>query len=229
VGDIHGRAELLDALHSRIAEDLQARPAPGPVCVYLGDYVDRGGDSKGVLDRILAAPERLGMPVVALRGNHEEILARFLDDPAVGEDWLQWGGLETLHSYGVEVDRLLKTRDYKWASAELAERLPEAHRALLSRLQLQYREGSYFFCHAGVRPGVALEAQRAEDLLWIREPFLSSGADLGAVVVHGHTPVMEPEIRANRINADTGAYLTGRLTCIVIDDGEIRQLATGRA
>jgi serine/threonine protein phosphatase 1 len=166
---------------------------------------------------------------VALRGNHEEMLLRFLDDPAVGEDWLQWGGLETLHSYGVDVERLQRTRDYAAAAAALGERLPDPHRALLGRLALQYRDGPYFFCHAGVRPGVPLDAQRADDLLWIREPFLSSGADLGAIVVHGHTPVMEPEIRANRINVDTGAYLTGRLTCVVIDDGEIRQLATGRA
>jgi serine/threonine protein phosphatase 1 len=226
IGDIHGRSDLLDRMVDEISRDLKDHPIGTALTVTLGDYVDRGFDSRGVLDRLARNP--FPTPMVALKGNHEALLDAFLIDPAGGGDWRRLGGLETLLSYGVSVAPIKVGRDYEVAAA-LRAALPPAHREFLGSLRTSLSVGRYFLCHAGVRPGVPLELQTEDDLLWIRSEFLSSQADFGKIVVHGHTPSQVPEIRSNRINVDTGAFTTGQLTCAVLDQGGgIRFLSTKR-
>lgn len=216
IGDIHGRADLLDLVHERIEADLRARKPEKAVAVYLGDYVDRGADSYGVLER-LSREAPAGVRRIFLKGNHEEMLELFLGDPDVGNRWRQLGGTETLFSYGVDVNAALARGGMAGLAQDFAKKVPPAHREFLAALELYTVLGDYFFCHAGVRPGVPLERQRAADLLWIRDEFLSSGASFGKVIVHGHSPVEMPDFRSNRINIDTGAYATNRLTCLVLE------------
>jgi len=233
IGDIHGRADLLDEMAQLIAADYFASPAVDPITVFLGDYVDRGPDSCGVLERLSSGtvPTRF----VALRGNHEHMLLQALLSPDAMEQWYRSGGLETLHSYGVR-SRSYGVRSREPRSPEaydelahaFAQRIPDHHVTFLHETGLCYEVGDYFFCHAGVRPGVELEQQVAADLLWIRDEFLPSKRNFGRVVVHGHSPVLEPELRGNRINIDTGAYVTGRLTCLVLEAATSRFLMTGR-
>jgi serine/threonine protein phosphatase 1 len=225
IGDIHGRSDLLDHQHALIEADYAANPMPVVHLIYLGDYVDRGPDSAGVLERLTDGPSDF-VNVTLLRGNHEEVLLRFLDDPAVGPTFRQLGGLETLQSYGIEVALVLAEEGYPGLSSHLQERFPALHRQLLERLQASTTIGDYFFCHSGVRPGVALEQQREEDLLWIRDAFLDTRVQFGKVIVHGHSPTEQPDFRENRINIDTGAYATGRLTCLVLEGRGRRILST---
>ncbi len=214
VGDVHGCADRLGALHERIARDLAARPVAEVLLVHLGDYIDRGPDSAGVLRRI-AAPPRGITHVVNLLGNHEAMMLEALDAAADGErgwrqavgHWLANGGTASLVSW--RIDELPPAR---WAAAIGGEVIEQ-----LRGLRLRHAEGGYLFVHAGVRPGVHLLRQVADDLLWMREPFLSSSAEHGAVVVHGHTPVPAPQVRANRIGIDTGAVTGGALTCLVLE------------
>jgi serine/threonine protein phosphatase 1 len=220
IGDIHGRLDLLDRAIGAIRRDIEERGGAA-LTVTIGDYVDRGPHSCGVLDRLLDNP--FATPYVALKGNHEDMLEAFLADAAVGPQWSYNGGEETLQSYGIRLYGYAAA-DFEQARQELCAALPEAHLRFLRALKTSLRRGGYFFCHAGVRPGVALTRQREEDLLWIREPFLSSERDFGAIVVHGHTPTAEPEVRPNRIGIDTGAFFSGRLTCVALGEGEPRFL-----
>jgi serine/threonine protein phosphatase 1 len=222
IGDIHGRSDLLTNMVLQIESDLRTSPARDGLTVTLGDYVDRGPDSRGVLDRLANNP--FPTEYIALKGNHEELLEAFLRDPAVGSHWRQLGGLETLHSYGVPVAAVMIGKGFEEASKALRQALPEEHLQFLASLELSVSVGDYFLCHAGVRPGVALEKQSAEDLLWIRDEFLNSKMNFGKVVVHGHTPSEAPEVLPNRINIDTGAFATGRLTCLVLERGNRRFL-----
>jgi serine/threonine protein phosphatase 1 len=223
IGDVHGRSDLLDALAKRIEADLAT--APGDVVtVFLGDYVDRGGDSAGVIERL--AQGDFPTPYHTLRGNHEEVLLKFFEEPAVLESWRKFGGLETLHSYGVDVFDVMRGMGYDRARDELAARMPEAHRAFLQETILSVDYGDYFFCHAGVRPDVPLELQTPQDLLWIREEFLRFRGSFEKVVVHGHTPVPEPEMLAGRINVDTGAFATSILTAVALEGTSRRLLST---
>ncbi len=225
VGDSHGCADLLRALHQEILEDSARADAAGPratrrVVVYLGDYVDRGPDSRGLLDLLIEGPLP-GFEAIHLLGNHEAFMLRFLDGENVVAIWMLNGAAATLRSYGLDVAKLTGTADDMGGlRAALAPELPEAHRAFLDGLALSHVEGDYFFAHAGVRPGVPLEVQHEEDLLWIREPFLVSTADHGKVVVHGHTPTAEPAVRSNRIGIDTGACYGGKLTALALEGGE---------
>jgi serine/threonine protein phosphatase 1 len=225
IGDIHGRSDLLDRLHALIAADVQARPQANAHLIYLGDYIDRGADSNGVLERLVAGP-LLGLRRTLLRGNHEEMLLRFLQDASAGTAWRQLGGMETLLSYRVDINRVLADKGFAGLAEELKGRLPPPHLALLGELRSATSVGDYFFCHAGVRAGVPLERQRDADLLWIRAEVLDSTADFGKIVVHGHSPVEEADFRPNRINIDTGAYATNRLTCLVLEASERSLLAT---
>jgi serine/threonine protein phosphatase 1 len=170
----------------------------------LGDYIDRGADTRLTLDVLLARSRR--HPSVYLKGNHEEVLLGFLRDPTRLQDWRQFGGLQTLISYGLNPSLHPDAGEQLELARHFAAALPPEHRRLLEGLKPSYACGDYFFCHAGVRPGVALEKQREEDLLWIRDEFLNSEADFGKFIIHGHTPVREPDLRANRLNIDTGAY-----------------------
>jgi serine/threonine protein phosphatase 1 len=166
------------------------------------------------------------MPYIPLKGNHEELFESFFDDPSLGGQWRHLGGLETLHSYGVKVSLLMLGKGFREAADLLRDKVPEAHREFLASLKNSASSGSFFFCHAGVRPGIPLERQSAKDLLWIREAFLNSPMDFGKRVVHGHTPTSRPEVLANRINIDTGAYITGRLTCLVLEGERHRFLVS---
>ncbi len=224
IGDIHGRSDLLDRIIGEIAREHERDPVADALTVTLGDYIDRGPDSRGVIERLLRNP--FPTEFIPLKGNHELLLETFLRDPSVADHWRHLGGLETLHSYGVRVSSLMMGRNYDQAAKALAEALPAAHLEFIAALKTSLAVGRYFLCHAGVRPGVPLERQSEEDLLWIRELFLASRADFGRIVVHGHTPCEQPEVLPNRINVDTGAFMTGRLTCAVLDGRGVRFIAT---
>ncbi len=224
IGDIHGRSDLLDRLVGEIARDLDTDPVGSALTVTLGDYIDRGSDSRGVLERLVSNP--FPTALTALKGNHETYLTAFLEEPEIAAHWQRLGGMETLQSYGVPVAALMTARDYADASARLRAVLPPDHLVFLRALPTSLTVGEYFLCHAGVRPGVPLDRQADDDLLWIRQEFLSSRADFGKIVVHGHTPAEAPEVLPNRINVDTGAFKTGRLTCAVLGRGRVRFLST---
>jgi serine/threonine protein phosphatase 1 len=224
VGDIHGRDDLLDRLSDQIAADLVGADCDHFLTVFLGDYVDRGPNSAAVIERLSSGS--FPTPIVMLRGNHEEMLLHFLEDDVTLETWRLNGGIETLHSYKVNVQRILRGQDYKLAQQEFASELGDRHLQCLKKTQFQFEFGDYFFCHAGIRPGVALDRQRDKDLMWIRDEFLTSAVNFGKIIVHGHTPVPVPDVRANRINIDTGAFATNRLTCLVLQGEERRFIAT---
>ena len=223
IGDIHGRLDLLDHLIAAIGRDAK-RYGGNCLTVTLGDYVDRGPNSRGLIERLASNP--FPGEYVALKGNHEALLEVFLDDPSIGTRWRHLGGLETLHSFGVRVAPLMVGRNFDEAAEQLRAALLPVHREFLASLKPSLTVGRYFFCHAGVRPGVPLERQSEEDLLWIRDEFLESKMDFGKIVVHGHTPVIEPEVLSNRINIDTGAFATGRLTCVVLEGDHHRFINT---
>ena len=227
VGDIHGRLDLLAGLLGLIELDAQAsRPADRRTLVFLGDYVDRGPDSRGVVERLIAEVPQ-GFDVHFLKGNHEAMLLDFLDDAWRLEHWLMNGGEETMRSYGVDTERLaqLGAPAGTWRQA-FAEALPEAHLRFFRDLQLSVSFGDYLFVHAGLRPGVPLAAQSEADLIWIRGPFLSHADPFDKMVVHGHTPGERPDVRANRIGIDTGAVFSGRLTALRLEDGSRKFLQT---
>jgi serine/threonine protein phosphatase 1 len=216
IGDIHGRADLLDAVFERIDSDLAKNPNSLSIEVFLGDYIDRGPASREVLDRLVA--RKRTFRTVFIKGNHETFLTSFATNPPILEDWQRLGGLETLMSYGIAPSINADAAEQLRLAAAFDQALPESHREFLGDLKSSFICGDYFFVHAGVRPGIPLKKQREEDLLWIRQDFLNSEDDFSKIIVHGHTPVLEPEIRSNRINIDTGAYATGRLTCLKLED-----------
>ncbi len=211
IGDVHGCDRQLAALHRAIAADLVERPVARPLLLHIGDYLDRGPASAAVLARLAADPPLEGIETVNLRGNHEAMALAVLGggDGESASLWLLNGAAATLASWNIDPGEPAPS----WAA-----RVPASQLRFLQGLAVSHREGGYFFAHAGVRPGVPLANQDPADLLWIREPFLSYAGDLGAVVVHGHTPGHKVVIRANRIGIDTGAVYGGRLTAIVLED-----------
>lgn len=218
MGDIHGRADLLEVLLGRIAAEAARHPEDSQrSLVFLGDYIDRGPSSRGVVERLLRDPLP-GLATVRLLGNHEEALLDFLDERSDGVDWLSYGGLETLMSYSVPIKGLPDTAQRAGElRGALAEAVPQAHLDFYRACSLHHTVGDYVFVHAGVRPGVPLEKQSPADLLWIRDEFLRSRVALpGKVVVHGHTICDMPQDVGYRINVDTGAFVSGRLTCLVL-------------
>lgn len=225
VGDIHGRIDLLARLRSMIVEDASRHPTGRKLVVYLGDYVDRGPDSRGVID-LLAREPLPGFESVFLKGNHEDSMLRFLGDPGVAAAWMAYGGEATLYSYGVRPPDSRRVEDVLGAQKAFAQALPPEHLAFLEDLKLVHVEGDYAFVHAGFRAGVPIALQDPEDMMWIRNEFLFSDADFGKVAVHGHTITDRPEIRPNRIGIDTGAFATGTLTCLALEGTERRFLAT---
>lgn len=225
IGDIHGHLDLLDDLLDMIARDFAGlKRADRPVLVFVGDYVDRGPASREVVDRLIAlvtaSAQQGGFEVRALMGNHEQTMLSFLDNAEAGAAWIEFGGGETLTSYGVTrpVGRVDQDA-WRDIQAHFQAQVPAGHVAFLQGLELSARYGDYFFVHAGVRPGVPLDRQTPEDLMWIRNDFLTQPHKLPCVVVHGHTPDEEPFIGPDRINIDTGAYATGVLTAVRLIDG----------
>ena len=222
IGDVHGCADLLRAIHKNIDADNERSPSSETFEVYLGDYVDRGPASREVLDYLVHRSKIRRTQF--LKGNHELLLANFLDDPSTLDDWQRLGGLQTLLSYGLTPPINADARTQKELATLFDAAIPQSHRQFLSQLKTSWICGDYFFVHAGVRPGVALQKQREEDLLWIRREFLACEEDFGKIIVHGHTPVPQADIQPNRINIDTGAYATGRLTCLVLEADKVRTL-----
>ncbi len=218
IGDIHGRLDLLQEVHQKIACDVSDFDGT-KILVYLGDYVDRGIHSKQVIDCLLEK-NFSDFEKVFLLGNHEQVLLQFLksNDASIAHDWFRFGGLSTLISYGINIQGIPTSKDLERLRVEFREKLPVTHLGFFEHLVLNYEIGGYFFVHAGVRPKVKLQRQRSEDMLWIREEFLNSDVFHGRVIVHGHSVTDEPEIRHNRIGMDTGAYTSGRLACAVFED-----------
>ncbi len=223
IGDIHGQLALLKDVLDRIERD----GGPEARIVFLGDYVDRGPDSRGVID-LLANGLADGRDWICLKGNHDRLFEWFIAPPSprqdphllVGYHWFheRIGGIETAASYGIDtIDRVRQ----KALAADMRAAVPDSHLRFLQDLRLSYAEAGKFFAHAGVRPDVPLDRQDEEDLLWIRHEFLKNTRDHGALIVHGHTPVDAPDLRANRLNLDTGAAYGGPLTAAVFDGDEI--------
>jgi serine/threonine protein phosphatase 1 len=214
IGDVHGHAGLLSHMHGVIREEIgRDRPEDWRI-VHVGDYVDRGPDSRGVLE-FLSNAVAGNARIVTLRGNHDQGLVDFLHEADWNGVFANNGGEGTAASYGVTAHFLPET-----AQAErdaLVAAMPPAHREFLESLPLSLALGDYFFCHAGIRPGVPLDRQVPHDLMWIRKPFLSHEGPHPKVIVHGHTPQREPEVLPNRVNIDTGIYMTGRLTSLVLE------------
>ncbi len=226
VGDIHGRLDLLHRLHRQILDDAKDAQGKRKVIIYVGDYVDRGPDSFGVIDWLINKPLE-GFEHHFLRGNHEDMMTGFLETGSGGESWLMNGGRNTMDSYGIGLwDMILDFGDLENVRQGLKEALPESHLKFMQGLELHHREGDYLFVHAGIRPGRPLEEQSEHDLLWIRGEFLDSGTDHGFVVVHGHSSRAEPDAHANRIGIDTGAWRSGRLTALVLETASRRFLQT---
>jgi serine/threonine protein phosphatase 1 len=186
-------------------------------------------DSRRVIDFLLEGPPQGFAPSVYLKGNHEDAMLKFLAYPAAAQRWLSFGGLATLYSYGVPMQQERSPSDEKLilAAEQLESKIPAEHREFFDKLSMSVTAGDYFFVHAGVRPGVPLQAQDEEDMLWIREEFLGSPLNFGKIIVHGHTISSEPEVLPNRIGIDTGAFATGRLTCLVLEADKRRFLFTG--
>jgi serine/threonine protein phosphatase 1 len=226
VGDIHGRADLLGELESRIRDDWAARPAEQAMIIYLGDFIDRGPRSKEVLDYLSKASGDATARRF-LTGNHEATLLRFIDEPHIIHSWRQFGALETLYSYGVDVRDLMRGGGAQEAHTAFLQAFPPEHLAFLRKLETLVVIGGYCFVHAGLKPGIAINKQVPADLLWIRDEFLDFRGAFGKVVVHGHTPVDHPVLLPNRINVDTGAYVTGRLTAVVLEGNAATFLSTG--
>jgi serine/threonine protein phosphatase 1 len=223
IGDIHGCHAELQILLNRIEQDICDTHIAVRL-VYLGDYIDRGPASKEVVSCVLKTVSHID--TIGLRGNHEQMLLDFLEDPTSFVHWRDMGGRETLLSYGVVPPQAVDEKSVAQARDSLLQALPEDHLRFFRGLSYSTRIGDYFFVHAGVRPGAALDQQSLHDMLWIREPFLRSSHDFGAKIVHGHTPGDQPVCRANRIGLDTGAYATGCLTAAVLEGAGLRFLHT---
>jgi serine/threonine protein phosphatase 1 len=214
IGDVHGRADLLAQLFATIDIHNSRYPVAQSIEVLVGDYVDRGPQSREVLDLLSTRNRRRRL--VCLKGNHETYISNFLQNPSMLSTWRQLGGFETLLSYGIRPPIHPDEKEKQEIATAFDRILPDDHRRFLTSLINSFACGDYFFVHAGVRPNVPLFQQNEEDLLSIREVFLRYNRAFGKIIIHGHTPVAEPDIRPNRINIDTGAYATGNLTCLVL-------------
>jgi serine/threonine protein phosphatase 1 len=222
IGDIHGRADLLEQVFARIDQDRARHPGLSEIEVFIGDYVDRGPASAAVINHLTRRSTH--RETVFLRGNHEALMAAFLQNPEALSDWQHVGGLTTLISYGLQPAIGADRQEQTELCASFKRLLPHSHQDFLKKLRNSYVCGDYFFVHAGVRPGIPLSKQHDEDLLWIRQDFLTHAGPFGKIIVHGHTPVTEPQILANRINIDTGAFATGKLTCFAFQDDYVRSI-----
>jgi serine/threonine protein phosphatase 1 len=222
LGDIHGRADLLNQMFAVIDAALTRSPVKRAIEVYLGDYIDRGPHSADTLDLLIERRRRSA--TVFLKGNHEAYFLEVLRDPTKINDWLLFGGLQTLMSYGIQPTLNPDAAEQTDLIRRLKEAMPSDHLAFLQGLKPSFTCGDFFFVHAGARPGIPLPEQQESDLLWIRDEFLESDESFGKYIVHGHTPVREPDIRPNRINIDTGAYATGNLTLLTIQESSMLAL-----
>lgn len=218
VGDIHGCSDLLDALMAVIQADLLTSVGVEYHVVFLGDYVDRGPDSRGVLDRLSRLKSRQGLVYHFLRGNHEDRMEAFLRQPELGPGWCEFGGREALASFGITPPDVSDSLDvWKSACQKLNRNLTNRHRAFLAAQTLSLTLGDFFFCHAGAEPGVPLAQQDPLQLMWIRQRFLEDRAAFDKLIVHGHTPTDKVHYDHRRIGIDTGAYASGILTALRLE------------
>lgn len=225
IGDIHGCLMELEQVQANIRQDLHMRPHPDPMVVYIGDFMDRGPDSKGVIDNLIG--ERDGsVETYFLRGNHDLMLLDYLADPkTMATKELHWlnprlGGDETLRSYHIDPD---DDHVHSWFQTIY----PQDHHDFLTDLSLYVEIGDYVFVHAGIRPNIPMYKQVEQDIIWIREPFLSHNEDHGFIVIHGHTPVKQVENHGNRIAIDTGAVFGRYLSCLVLEGDDQSLLTAG--
>ncbi|MDA0260888.1 MAG: metallophosphoesterase [Proteobacteria bacterium] len=237
IGDIHGRFDLLEALHGAICEDAAAVPNLDKTIIYLGDYIDRGSQVYEVVDA-LASDVLPGLSKICLKGNHEDMILGFLASTFPFGMWLVNGGDATLVGYDVDIPPLMSASALAFGEidsdeneeakirANLAGKIPPAHIEFYNALTLYHRCGDYIFVHAGVRPGIPVERQDPQDLLWIRDTFIRSDADHGGVVVHGHSIFDDVDIKANRIGVDTGAWRSECLSCVVLEGEDLRIIQT---
>ena len=215
-GDVHGSLDKLQPLLARIEKRAADFPERRHVVVSLGNLIDRGSDSAGVVERL--ARGVVGCETVVLRGNHEQMMLDFVQDAARAEAWLSNGGFDTLLSYGLDLHAITtESSGPHGLQRALLENLPSEHLSFLLKTPLFLDLGGYFFVHAGVRPGIALEEQSPEDLLWIRDEFLQWKKPFDRKIVHGHTAVKTPVFSANRINLDTGACFGGPLSAVLFE------------
>ena len=226
IGDVHGRADLLGDLLRLIEADAATHPALRLRLVMLGDYVDRGAESRRVLDMLIDLQKTSHGRMTALRGNHEAAMLDFLHRPKTGATWCEYGGRDTLLSYGVVAPRSRKLEDWTEARDALVDAMPAEHRRFLVELEPFAEIGGYLFVHAGFRPKLALAEQTEEDMLWIREEFLDAPTWMPQMIVHGHTPFAEPSEGPGRIGIDTGAYATGVLTALRLEGDQRRYIQT---
>jgi len=229
IGDIHGRLDLLKAIHEKISEDAKDLSSEArKIIIYLGDYMDRGLHSKKVLDLLIESP-LVEFETIHLKGNHEQKMLDFLDDSKFGKRWLNLGGGATIYSYGVRVPNdVHATKRYDHIQEELKKHVPEAHLKFLKGLRTSYISGDYLFAHAGIDPAKSLDKQLDHDFIWSNPSFLKTTENFSKIIVHGHTIGTQPVIKPNRICIDTGAYLSGALTCLVLKDKSVRFLSTGQ-
>ena len=227
IGDVHGRLDLLAAMHRTIESELEYKPTADWRIIHLGDYVDRGPDSKGVIDFLIAAQKRDPRNLM-LAGNHDIGFLDFLDEPDPDGLFMRYGGVQTAQSYGVDLTGHAswfgKTEAVRRGHQALVGAVPQAHVDFLRSLQLSLISGDFFFCHAGIRPGVPLESQSPQDLVWIRDVFHKHPGLYPKVIVHGHTPVPEAEVMPNRVNVDTLAWQSGMLSALAVDGADKRIL-----
>ncbi|WP_184018553.1 metallophosphoesterase family protein [Sphingobium boeckii] len=226
IGDIHGRLDLFDALLQQIDEDLKSRPRKKTSIILLGDLIDRGPESRGVVERAMAL--KCGSSSIRfLKGNHEEVFLRALKgDSQVMRFLIRIGGKSTVMSYGVSEEEY-NALDYEDLTALLMARVPQSHVDFLESFDDMIEMGDYVFVHAGIRPDVELDAQTSSDMRWIRDEFLDCQDSFGKMIVHGHTITEDIEYRSNRIGIDTGAYASGKLTAIGLEGTDVWSLQTG--
>lgn len=217
IGDVHGCLDALKEAEQRIVAD-SAQYGHRAIVVLLGDYVDRGPQSAAVIDHLCDDnhPFFARQPIC---GNHDEMFLRFIDNPEANKSWLGVGGEQTLRSYNIDVETIVKRSGRAGLKEVIANAIPQRHVAFLRQLPACISSGDYLFVHAGIRPGVSIESQTENDLLWIREPFLSNGPQLPLIVVHGHTMTKAPVVENGRVGIDTGAYLNGKLTVAWLGNG----------
>ncbi len=217
IGDIHGRDDLLQQLHKKILEHAKQYTGTKTI-IYLGDYIDRGEHSKLVIESLISKPLP-NFQSIYLRGNHEQTLLDFLIEPEVGRSWFNYGGLQTLVSYGVRYSKIPTSKqDLQQLQNELRERISPEHINFMENTRLFYIAGSYYFVHAGVNPRITLDKQTPDEQLWIRDAFIQHTKPFEKIIVHGHTITNEPDFQPNRIGLDTGAYISGKLSCLVLEN-----------
>lgn len=226
IGDIHGMASMMDDMHAKIADDIAKNPILYPVIVYLGDYIDRGEDNRGVIETLIDhSKNEDGVQRHFLLGNHEDAMLAFMKDPLMAARWLEFGGIETMRDYGLEFgSEMASATKLEEMASRFKSAVPKLHIDFLQSLKTKVEIGDYLFVHAGIDPSKPIEQQSKGDLTFIRGPFLNYEGSLPKRVVHGHTPVKKPESKHNRINVDTGAVFGGDLTCVVLEVDQERFL-----